>query len=84
MMLLATICDVAITPEVFVCERHQQTLTWSPTGKYILVSLCPTTADGNNNVSKTAAYQFLHLEYVPGASVFKPTQHRQTKEVVLS
>ena len=23
-------CDVAITPEAFVCERHPETLAWSP------------------------------------------------------
>ena len=23
-------CDVAITPEAFVCERHLETLAWSP------------------------------------------------------
>ena len=27
---LAAMCDVAITPEAFVCERHQEKLTWSP------------------------------------------------------
>ena len=29
-------CYVAITPEAFVCERHQETLTWSPMAKEIL------------------------------------------------
>ena len=28
-LLSATMCYVAI-PEAFVCERHQETLTWSP------------------------------------------------------
>ena len=28
--------DVEITPEAFVCERHRETLTWSPMGKSIL------------------------------------------------
>ena len=30
-------CYVAITPEAFVCERHQETLKGSPMAKEILV-----------------------------------------------
>ena len=32
-VVLATMCEVEITPEAFVCEQHQETLTWSPMGK---------------------------------------------------
>ena len=33
--LIATMCEVAITPGAFVCKRHQQTFSWSPVGKYM-------------------------------------------------
>ena len=44
-------CYVAITPEAFVCERHQKTLTWSPMAKEILVY--PHTDD--NVIAKLCA-----------------------------